>query len=375
MSDTFKVLWPDGHESPEVSLDTISQWLREGSIKETALVYGAAVKRWLPLSEALPAIVRGTPLGSGARPGVAPAERTAPPVPVATEPPLRASQPEPSEVGTTIEEGESYPGRPDEYRGGGEKKEEPKPPRLGLFRIHGEDRGGGQQAEIMMSAMSHKDALKSAEFLGFSVDWVEDCSEGGQEGRQGPDRGGNTDLAPLPGGGTTTKLDREAEAVGAVGRGVPIQAIKPAPSSAYGLALLSGSLGVLVISMLCLLLGRLAFVSAGATKHGGLVELYPMVVTWGAEFGFGWLFGHRWPLTGWKWGLWLGGPISVLLVGNTLKDGLAQGSAAFALGDLLGRLAVPAGFILLASLGALLGIRQRRMALRRMAFPETTETS
>jgi len=53
MSDTFKVLWPDGHESPEVSVGTVSRWLQEGLIKDTTLVYAATLNRWLPASEAL----------------------------------------------------------------------------------------------------------------------------------------------------------------------------------------------------------------------------------------------------------------------------------------------------------------------------------
>jgi len=68
MSDTFKVLWPDGHESEEVNRATISQWLRERSIKDTTLVYASALQRWMTVCEALLLGAETTKVGRETRP-------------------------------------------------------------------------------------------------------------------------------------------------------------------------------------------------------------------------------------------------------------------------------------------------------------------
>jgi len=126
-----------------------------------------------------------------------------------------------------------------------------------------------------------------------------------------------------------------------------------APHKAYGLAVLSGFLGLMLWAALALL-------SLKPRSPGwDLFVLFTALPT--LYILLGWFFGRKYPAVGWRWMFWLGGPTFLLGVLSKGSEIRTQGGVPENLAGLVGHVLGLFLFLLLPpGLGGMLGSRKTR---------------
>jgi hypothetical protein len=374
MNESLKVLWPDGHESAEVSRETLLSWFRQGAVSRDALVFESGQQRWLPL----PVVLFHQPdlADKSLERGCA-----APPASKRED-----SDPNDAEIPGGLQGNQGPPdqradGNQNEGRGtSGDTWYRP----TASYRVGGKDSEGGGHNEVVIEAKSRADAVDSAEFLGFAVEWVVKVSELGheasvppthnpqpnpvepsipKEAHASPEDRGCVLLAPSSPAATNPPM-QPAKGCTSPLVAAAIPAIPATPTWAYPVASLCGLLGVgLAVGSVALLASWA--LSPRALTRSGLLLLLPF---WAANFVFGWLFGRAFPRTGWVWGLWLGLPLAVAAYATDALSPAPRPSGLPGLAALLGGISAAASLPFFATLGALQGCLNRRKTLRRRVF-------
>lgn len=128
------------------------------------------------------------------------------------------------------------------------------------------------------------------------------------------------------------------------------------PGAAYPLAILSGSLGVGLILALIVLA-----IPSGQRQHVAIATFFFTLIP--LSYGLlGWWFGRKYPALGWRWALWLAGPMVALAV-LTGKTNFSAPSGALAIPELIGyALGLFIFTFLPAGLGAMFGSKKGRRA-------------